>query len=55
MHHHLLTPLQINELNSITLGLELIEVPLGGVLCEANEKLNHVYFSTTSIISLVYI
>ncbi len=30
-------------------------MPLGEVLCESNEKLNHVYFPTTSIISLVYV
>lgn len=55
MHNHLLTAIPVNEFNRISLGLELVEMPLVEVLCESNEKLNHVYFPTTSISSLVYV
>jgi len=36
-------------------NLELIEMPLGQVLCESGDKLKHVYFPTTSIVSLLYV
>lgn len=35
-------------------NLELVEMPLGKVLCESGDRLNHVYFPTTSIVSLLY-
>jgi CRP-like cAMP-binding protein len=35
--------------------LELVEMPLGKVLYESGRKLTHVYFPTTSIISLLYV
>ena len=35
--------------------LELVELPLGKVLYESGSKLTHVYFPTTSIISLLYV
>jgi CRP-like cAMP-binding protein len=34
--------------------LELVEMPLGKVLCESGDRLSHVYFPTTSIVSLLY-
>src|SRR5438552_19121253 len=35
--------------------LEPGELPLGKVLCESGSKLTHVYFPTTSIVSLLYV
>ena len=35
--------------------LEPIEMPLGKVLYESGTKLNHVYFPTTAIVSLLYV
>ena len=34
---------------------ELVEMPLGAVLYESGSKLTHVYFPTTSIVSLLYV
>lgn len=35
--------------------LELVDMPLGMVLCESGSALSHVYFPTTAIVSLLYI
>ncbi|MEP7056366.1 MAG: Crp/Fnr family transcriptional regulator [Caldimonas sp.] len=35
--------------------LELVEMPLGAVLYESGAELSHVYFPTTSIVSLLYV
>jgi CRP-like cAMP-binding protein len=35
--------------------LELVDMPLGKALYESGSKLNHVYFPTTAIISLLYV
>src|SRR6204780_2896489 len=35
--------------------LELIDMPLGKVLYESGSRLTHVYFPTTSIVSLLYV
>jgi CRP-like cAMP-binding protein len=35
--------------------LEPVDMPLGQVLCESGSKLSHVYFPTTSIVSLLYV
>jgi len=35
--------------------LELLDLPLGKVLYEPGGKLTHVYFPTTSIVSLLYV
>lgn len=35
--------------------LELVDMPLGKVLYESGTKMTHVYFPTTSIISLLYV
>jgi CRP-like cAMP-binding protein len=34
--------------------MELVSLPLGQALYESGDKLNHVYFPTTSIVSLLY-
>jgi CRP-like cAMP-binding protein len=35
--------------------LEIVDMPLGKVLYESGSKLTHVYFPTTSIVSLLYV
>ena len=35
--------------------LELVELPLGQVLCESGELMSHVYFPTSGIVSLLYV
>lgn len=35
--------------------LEEVDMPLGQVLCESGSTLKHVYFPTTSIVSLLYV
>ncbi len=53
--NHLLDALTKADLKRFSSDLELIEMPLGLVLYESGEKLNYVYFPTTSIISLLYV
>lgn len=53
--NHLLDALLVADYDRLFPTLELIELPLGKVLCESGEKLKHVYFPTTSIISLLYV
>jgi len=53
--NHLLHALTNADLNRFSLDLSLVEMPLGQVLYESGEKLNYVYFPTTSIISLLYV
>ncbi|NOT14483.1 MAG: Crp/Fnr family transcriptional regulator [Methylotenera sp.] len=53
--NHLLDALLVADYDRLFPNLELIELPLGKVLCESGEKLKHVYFPTTSIISLLYV
>ena len=35
--------------------LEAVEMPLGKVLYESGSRMTHVYFQTTSIVSLLYV
>ena len=35
--------------------LEAVEMPLGQVICESGARMSHVYFPTTSIVSLLYV
>src|ERR1017187_5298874 len=53
--NHLLAALSPAEHERLTPHLKLIPLPLGNVLCESGDRLRHVYFSTDSIVSLVYI
>jgi CRP-like cAMP-binding protein len=53
--NHLLAVLPENEWNRLSLYFELIPMPLGMVLYESGGQLNHVYFPTTSIVSLLYV
>jgi len=53
--NHLLDALLKADYDRLFPNLELIEMPLGQVLCESGDKLKHVYFPTTSIVSLLYV
>ena len=51
----LLRALPAAEFARIGPHLELVEMPLGEVLYESGSQLRHVYFPTTSIVSLLYV
>lgn len=52
--NHLLDALLKVDYDRVYPNLELVEMPLGKVLCDSGDRLNHVYFPTTSIVSLLY-
>jgi CRP-like cAMP-binding protein len=53
--NHLLDALPAAEYERIASHLELIPMNLGDVIYEPGIKLRHVYFPTTSIVSLLYV
>lgn len=53
--NHLLAALGADELERLLPHLELVSMPLGEALYESGEQLKHVYFPTTSIVSLLYV
>jgi CRP-like cAMP-binding protein len=53
--NHLLARLPEAAFDRIAARLEPIEMPLGNVLYESGGRLTHVYFPTTSIVSLLYV
>jgi CRP-like cAMP-binding protein len=53
--NHLLAALAGQEWRRWEPMLELVEMPLGLVLYESGKALSHVYFPTTSIVSLLYV
>jgi CRP-like cAMP-binding protein len=53
--NQLLAALPEEEWQRFAEHLELITMPLGAVLYESGETLNHVYFPTTAIVSLLYV
>ncbi len=53
--NRLLDALPAAEYDRIAVHLELISMDLGDVLYEPDIKLRHVYFPTTSIVSLLYV
>jgi CRP-like cAMP-binding protein len=53
--NHLLAALPREEFERLSSQLELVAMPLGEVLYEAGGRLRHVYFPTTSIVSLLYV
>lgn len=59
LHHpnqnHILNAVPLAELESIIQHLELVQLPLGKMLCESGEQLRYAYFPTSCIISLLYI
>jgi hypothetical protein len=52
---HLLAALPAAEFDRLSPHLELVPMPLGEVLYESGGRLQHVYFPTTSIVSLLYV
>jgi len=55
MQNHLLAQLQMDEREQWLPHLEFVQLPLGQVLYESGATLNHVYFPTTAIVSLLYV
>src|SRR3984885_15595193 len=55
MQNHLLAALPDADLQRWLPELKPVEMPLGEVLYEPGTILNHVYFPTTAIISLLYV
>jgi CRP-like cAMP-binding protein len=53
--NHLLAALPPEEFGRLLPYLELVSLPLGEVLYESGNRLRHVYFPTTSIVSLLYV
>ncbi len=53
--NHLLAALPAPEFDRLSPHLELVPMPLGEVLYESGGRLQHVYFPTTSIVSLLYV
>jgi len=53
--NHLLAVLPVNEWNRLSPNFEFVHMPLGMVVYESGGILDHVYFPTTAIISLLYV
>jgi CRP-like cAMP-binding protein len=53
--NHLLAVLPRTECERLLPHMELVTLPLGEALYESGDRLNHVYFPTTSIVSLLYV
>jgi CRP-like cAMP-binding protein len=53
--NHLLAALPAAEFERLLPHLELVPMPLGEALYESGGRLKHVYFPTTSIVSLLYV
>ena len=53
--NHLLAALPAKEFERLSKHLELVPMPLGEALYESGGRLQHVYFPTTSIVSLLYV
>ena len=53
--NHLLAALPSQDYARLQPHLELVPMPLGTVLYESGNELRHVYFPTTTIISLLYV
>jgi CRP-like cAMP-binding protein len=53
--NHLLGALPTDEFERIALHLVLVPMPLGEIVYESGEQLQHAYFPTTCIVSLHYV
>jgi CRP-like cAMP-binding protein len=53
--NRLLAAIPTAEFERLSPHLELVEMPLGEVLYESGGRLDHVYFPTTCIVSLLYV
>ena len=54
-NNHLLANLPLEARERLFPDLEMVELALGEVLYESGAELSHVYFPTTSIVSLLYV
>jgi CRP-like cAMP-binding protein len=55
LKNHLLAALPEAEFVRLEPHLESVSLPLGKVIYESGEKMTHIYFPTTAIISMLYI
>ena len=55
LQNHLLAALPKAEYLSLKDKFELVSLELGHVIYESGDRLSHLYFPTTSIISMLYI
>ncbi len=55
LQNHLLAALPATEFDRLAPELELVAMPLGDALYESGEQMQHVYFPTTAIVSLLYV
>jgi len=55
VRNHLLAALPLGEFRPWLSQLELVDLPLGGVLYEAGRAQPYVYFPTTAVVSLLYV
>ena len=55
IHNHLLAAVQADEFERLKPHLELVQMPLGSILYESGDRLQHIWFPTTAIVSLQYI
>jgi len=53
--NHLRAALPAAEFARLSPHLEMVSMPLGETLYESGGRLQHVYFPTTSIVSLLYV
>jgi CRP-like cAMP-binding protein len=53
--NQILAAFPTEEYDRLSGKLELVEMPLGEVLCESRQQIDHVYFPTTAIVSLQYV
>ena len=53
--NHLLAALPLSESERLYSYLELVPLRLGEILYESGDQLQHVYFPTTAIVSLLYV
>jgi CRP-like cAMP-binding protein len=53
--NHLLAALPTEDYKRLLQHLELVPMPLGDVLYESGNELRHVYFPTSTIVSLLYV
>jgi CRP-like cAMP-binding protein len=55
LQSRILAALPAADLARLSVGIETARMPLGRVLYESGDKMRHVYFPTTSIVSLLYV
>jgi hypothetical protein len=52
--NHVLGALPAHEWQALTPHLELVQLRTGQLLCDSGQRIHHVYFPTTAIISLLH-